>query len=88
MWILALIVGYFVWKILCAIDRTAEETREFHASFLESQRPPKSAEESYRDWFCDPDPLKQPVRTLAEATKEHLKVCKLPGCKGLHRSHP
>ena len=47
----------------------------------------KSDEELHRDYLCE-EPRK-PIgpQTPKEAMNAHTSICKIHGCKGLHRSH-
>lgn len=74
MWIFILAVA-----VICAfLNDNVKATRDLQQQLWDkeiSERP-----RSYRDYECEPEP--RPVKRLT-----HSDICKLPGCRGMHRSH-
>lgn len=74
----------YLYRILRTNEDTAEEIRELRFELMQPKA--RTAEQSYRDYMCEP--TQEPkIQTLVDAAREHLRVCKIPGCAGLHRSH-
>lgn len=69
----------YLYRILRTNEDTAEEIRELRFELFQ----PKP--QTYRDYFCED--FEPKIRTLVDATREHSRICKIPGCAGLHRSH-